>query len=57
MKHFAQITRSAPAKPAAWQEFVCAFAVALNSLMSFFGGSSPITLYVEDKCDIPVPNE
>jgi len=57
LKHVAHITRNAPAKSADWQEFVCAFTVALNALLSFFGGSSPLALYIEDKCDIPQPND
>ena len=51
------ITNKVPVPSAEWQEFVCAFAVAINSLLSFFGGASPLTLYVEDKCDIPQPND
>lgn len=38
-----------------WQEVVCTVAVTVNALMKAFGGSAPFFQFVEEKCDIPVP--
>ncbi len=57
MKHFRVISNRAPRTAALWQEIVCQVAVGLNIFLEFLGGSSPILLFVEDKCDLPQPND
>ena len=36
---------------------MCQVAVGLNAFLDFLGGSSPLLLFVEDKCDLPQPND
>ena len=55
MKHTRPISSQVPAKAAYWQELVCSLSVMVNAVMAFTGGSVPFVLYIEDKCDIPVP--
>lgn len=57
MKHLARISVGTPKRAEQWQEIICSVAVAFNAIMGFFGGESPLGLYIEDKCDIPVPND
>lgn len=56
MKHLARMTVTTPKPAAEWQEILCSVAVAFNAIMGFFGGASPLGLYIEDKCNIPQPN-
>ena len=57
MKHLRILSAHRPAKAAYWQEVVCSMAVMINAIMGFTGGSIPFVLYIEEKCDIPVPND
>ncbi len=57
MKHVRIISSARLAPAALWQEIVCTVAQGINTFLGFLGGSLPVTTYVEDKCDIPVPNE
>ncbi|HPO15367.1 MAG TPA: hypothetical protein PLI09_18130 [Candidatus Hydrogenedentes bacterium] len=57
MVHIKRLSSGTPKQGNAWQEFMCAFAVAINALLSAMGGSSPVFVFVEDKCDIPQPND
>ncbi len=57
MKHVRSITRGAPAPADLWQEVVCSIFVGVNLLLGLMGGSSPFGLFIEDKCNIPVPND
>ena len=40
-----------------WQDIVCSLAHTLNLLAQSKGGTSPIAAAIDDKCDIPEPNE
>lgn len=40
-----------------WQDVVCSFAHTLNLLVQSKGGTSPVTAWLDDKCDLPEPNE
>lgn len=42
-------------KATALEDTICAVSAVLSSLLGFFGGSSPLLLFVEDKCAIPTP--
>jgi hypothetical protein len=53
VKHLSTIT--VPRKADKFQEFICSKAVILNDILGAFGGESPITGYVVEKCDIPEP--
>lgn len=57
MKHMTKVTQSPVAKAGGWQDNVCIIAQTLNAILGFFGGSSPILMYVDDKCAIPAPND
>lgn len=38
------------------QEFICRTMEMINALLQFFGGASPVGLWIESKCAIPTPN-
>lgn len=57
MKHVTKVTQSSVAKAAEWQDNVCIIVQTLNAILGFFGGSSPILGYIDDKCTIPEANE
>ncbi len=56
LKHMRQISKEGPVRGNEFHDFVCSFAVAINAILRFMGGSAPIFLYIEEKCDIPRPN-
>ncbi len=56
VKHVKAISMRGSAKATATEDFICAMTAILNSLLGFFGGSSPLLLFIEDKCAIPTPN-
>jgi hypothetical protein len=39
-----------------YQDFICRFADLFNTLLHFFGGTAPVTLWISSKCAIPTPN-
>ncbi|HNY85186.1 MAG TPA: hypothetical protein P5141_05960 [Candidatus Hydrogenedentes bacterium] len=56
MRHVAMLTRTrAVPKATALEDTICAVSAVLSALLGFFGGSSPVLLFVEDKCAIPTP--
>ena len=57
MQHLRRITKSAPAQAGIWQEIICTLAITWNAVQAFTGGSTPFTLYIEDKCVIPEANQ
>lgn len=57
MKHIRSISCRRPCGAAVWQDVVCKTAVGLNTFFTFLGGSSPFLMYLEDKCDLPQPND
>lgn len=56
VKHVTTISRNHVARADKWEDFICAFAQALNTLLSFFGGVSPLLNFIDSKCEIPTPN-
>ncbi len=56
VKHISTLTKCPVAKAGMWEDLICLFAQSFNAMLSFFGGASPLLLFVEDKCDIPTPN-
>jgi len=56
LKHIQRLSSGMPKRGNEWQEFLCTFAVAMNALLKALGGASPVFVFVEEKCDIPVPN-
>ncbi|MFA7692250.1 MAG: hypothetical protein GX117_11910 [Candidatus Hydrogenedentes bacterium] len=56
MKHLKTVTLSPVAKAAKWQDNVCIIAQTLNTILGFFGGSSPLLNFLDDKCTIPTAN-
>lgn len=56
MKHITVVTKPPVTRAAKWQEFVCIAAQTFNAILGFFGGASPLMLFIEDKCDLPTPN-
>lgn len=56
MKHMRCISQGNPVRGNAFHEFICAFAVAMNAIISATGGTSPIFQYIDEKCDLPTPN-
>jgi hypothetical protein len=56
VKHIARISKH-PKQGAAWQEVICMVSVTVNLIMTAFGGTSPFTSFIEEKCDIPVSGQ
>jgi hypothetical protein len=56
VKHIKSVSVSPVAQAAKWQEFVCILAQTFNAVLGFFGGASPLVMFLEDKCDLPTPN-
>lgn len=56
MKHITRVTASPVAKAGQWEDFICVFAQTFNDILEFFGGASPLMLYIGRKCEIPTPN-
>ena len=57
MKHIRLVSRTMPRGADVWQDIVCSLAHTVNLLAQSKGGTSPIAAAIDDKCDIPVPNE
>ena len=56
MRHVAAVTRRMQVpKATALEDTICAVSAVVSALLGFFGGSSPLLLFVEDKCAIPTP--
>jgi hypothetical protein len=56
VKHLRSLSSGQPAQANIWQDIICQFAGVLSALLGAFGGASPLTDYVDDKCLIPTPN-
>jgi hypothetical protein len=56
MKHLTHVTQSPVAQAANREDMICVVAQTLSSILSFFGGSSPLIEYISSKCEIPTPN-
>lgn len=57
MKHITPVTKSKVARAGQWEDFICVFAQVFNGLLTFFGGASPLMMFIDDKCYIPTPND
>jgi len=56
VRHVTAVTRRRNvAKATALEDTICAVSAVISALLGFFGGSSPLLLFVEDKCAIPTP--
>jgi hypothetical protein len=56
VKHVRPICRCNVVAADQTQEFICRTMEMLNALLQFFGGASPVGLWIESKCAIPTPN-
>ena len=56
VRHLTRITQIQPVRADAVQEFICFTAQAINAFLTIIGGTLPFTTYIEQKCDIPTPN-
>lgn len=57
MKHISKVSQLPVARAGEWEDLVCVIATIFNSVLGFFGGSSPIMSYIGSKCEIPTPND
>lgn len=57
MKHLTTITRATVVRAGEWEDFICAFSQTLHTILSFFGGESPLLNFIVSKCEIPTPNQ
>ena len=57
MKHVCTVSKGMPADAAVWQEIICLAANAISGIVGSKGGASPIVAWVDEKCDLPTPNE
>lgn len=55
MKHIVRISKTMPSKGNQAQDAICMLAVIINGIMAATGGSIPFFIYLEEKCDLPVP--
>jgi len=53
MKHMHCVTRTAPKRAEQWWDDLCFLSLFINPFLSFFGGESPLFLYMQDKCYNP----
>lgn len=56
MKHVAAVTKR-PAAAAVWQDVICYSTSAIASIVEAKGGVSPFVTYLDEKCDLPDPNQ
>lgn len=56
MKHVTAVTKH-PATAAVWQDVICYSTHAIASIVEAKGGMSPFVTYLDEKCDLPDPNQ
>jgi hypothetical protein len=56
VKHLRPFTKRAPEKAELWQEIICSINHLVFGLITAKGGAAPVSQFVDQKCDIPVPN-
>jgi hypothetical protein len=56
VRHIRPIGRRDVVAANEFQDFVCRFSALFNALLGFFGGSSPVGLWIDSKCAIPTAN-
>ncbi len=56
VKHIRSMCRQNVVTANDYQDFICRFAELFNTLLHFFGGSAPVTLWISSKCAIPTSN-
>jgi hypothetical protein len=47
------VTRTVPKRAEQWWDDLCFLSLFINPFLSFFGGESPLFLYMQDKCYNP----
>lgn len=63
MEHIRHISRCGrvetctPRKAAVWQDIICYKNHALAELLTIMGGASPMVTFLDQKCDLPQPND
>lgn len=56
MRHVRTLTEARQSKANEFQDFICAFSGAFSAIIAAFGGTSPITEYIDSKCAFDVPD-
>jgi hypothetical protein len=56
VKHVRTLTNGHPSQANVWQDIICQVVGIFSALLGAFGGASPLTDYVDEKCLIPTPN-
>ncbi len=56
VKHFRPMSRRSVVTANEFQDSICRFSELFNALLHFFGGASPVGLWIDSKCAIPTPN-
>lgn len=56
MKHLTCLSQSPVTKAEQWEEIVCTVAQTFNTILGFFGGSSPLMQFIGDKCEVKPPS-
>lgn len=57
MKHISKLSQPSLNKAGEWEDFICVVVQTANTILGFFGGSSPFLLFIDSKCAIPTPND
>ena len=57
MKHIVVVSKKVPGEAALWQEAICQSAHIMAAVLEGKGGLVPGLIYIDTKCDLPVPNE
>lgn len=56
VKHIKSMSRRGVVAANEYQDLICRLAELFNALLGFFGGASPVGLWIDSKCAIPTPN-